>query len=70
MCFQAAEGRRDWSVTGVQTCALASGEVSSSVSKAVNLVIAGEEAGSKLEKAKKLGVKIIDESEFEKMLEE
>lgn len=46
------------------------GEVSSSVSKAVNLVIAGEEAGSKLEKAKKLGVKIIDESEFEKMLEE
>lgn len=46
------------------------GEVSSSVSKAVNLVIAGEEAGSKLEKAKKLGVKIIDESEFERMLEE
>ncbi len=44
------------------------GEVVSSVSKLTDLVLAGEEAGSKLEKAKKLGIKIIDESEFKKMI--
>ena len=32
------------------------------------LVIAGEAAGSKLEKAKKLGVKVIDEAEFKKLI--
>jgi DNA ligase (NAD+) len=35
-----------------------------SVSKKVNYVVAGEEAGSKLDKAKTLGIKIIDEEEF------
>ncbi|NLZ24908.1 MAG: NAD-dependent DNA ligase LigA [Clostridiales bacterium] len=44
------------------------GEVADSVSKGVTLVIAGEDAGSKLDKAMKLGIKIIDEREFEKML--
>jgi DNA ligase (NAD+) len=43
------------------------GKVSSSVSKKTNYVLAGEEAGSKLEKAQKLGVKIIHEAEFVKM---
>jgi DNA ligase (NAD+) len=44
------------------------GQVSSSVSKKTDYVLAGSEAGSKLDKAKDLGVKIIDESEFTKML--
>ena len=44
------------------------GEVASAVSKSVNLVVAGEDAGSKLEKAEKLGIRIIDENEFKSML--
>jgi DNA ligase (NAD+) len=44
------------------------GKVSGSVSKKTSYVLAGEEAGSKLEKAKKLGVRVIDENEFRKML--
>lgn len=44
------------------------GRVSSSVSKNTDFVLAGTEAGSKLNKAKKLGVKIIDEKDFEKMI--
>ena len=44
------------------------GVCQSSVTAKTTLVIAGEEAGSKLEKAKKLGVKIIDETQFLQML--
>lgn len=40
------------------------GKVSGSVSKKTSVVLAGEEAGSKLEKARELGVEIIDEAEF------
>ena len=46
------------------------GSVTESVSKAVNLVIVGEDAGSKLAKAEKLGIPTISEGEFLKMLEE
>ncbi len=44
------------------------GSVASSVSKKVNYVVVGEKPGSKLEKAKRLGVKIINEEEFLKLI--
>ena len=44
------------------------GVCQSSVTAKTTLVLAGEDAGSKLEKAKKLGVKIIDETAFKEML--
>jgi DNA ligase (NAD+) len=44
------------------------GKVSSSVSKNTSYVVSGEDAGSKLNSAKKLGVKVLNENEFLKML--
>lgn len=44
------------------------GRASSSVSKKTDYVLAGDEAGSKLEKAKQLGVKVIDEAEFDRLI--
>lgn len=44
------------------------GKVSGSVSKKTDYVVAGTEAGSKLTKAKELGVKVLDEAEFRKLL--
>lgn len=44
------------------------GECQSSVTSKTTLVIAGEAAGSKLEKAQKLGIEIIDETKFEEMI--
>jgi len=46
----------------------AGGNVSSSVSKKTDFVLAGDEAGSKLDKAKELGVKILSEKKFLDML--
>jgi DNA ligase (NAD+) len=45
-----------------------SGKVSSSVSAKTSYLLAGEEAGSKLDKAAKLGVKILDEASFRTMI--
>src|SRR5213592_2010634 len=44
------------------------GHISGSVSKKTDYVLAGTEAGSKLEKAKELGVRVIDEPQFRKMV--
>lgn len=44
------------------------GKVSGSVSKKTSYVVAGEDAGSKLQKARDLGVTVIDEAELLKML--
>ncbi|HMF55783.1 MAG TPA: NAD-dependent DNA ligase LigA [Pyrinomonadaceae bacterium] len=44
------------------------GRVTSSVSKKTDYIVAGEEAGSKLDKAQALGLKIIDEAAFREMI--
>ncbi|MEK7137447.1 MAG: NAD-dependent DNA ligase LigA, partial [Patescibacteria group bacterium] len=44
------------------------GSVSSSVSKKTDYVLAGAEPGTKMEKAKELGVKVIDEKEFRRII--
>ncbi|MFL5433504.1 MAG: NAD-dependent DNA ligase LigA, partial [Myxococcales bacterium] len=46
------------------------GRVSGSVSRKTDLVVAGEEAGSKLNKAKEFGVRIVDENAFRALLAE
>ena len=66
-----------WVITGTlsqpreeiaETIIARGGKVSGSVSKKTTYLVAGEDAGSKLEKAKKLGVRVLDEAEFRKIL--
>ena len=47
----------------------AGGKVAGSVSKKTDFVLAGAEAGSKLDKALALGVPVIDENQFKELLD-
>jgi len=56
---------RDWAKDMIEA---ADGKVSGSVSKKTHYVVAGAEAGSKLDKARELGVEIVDEDGLRRLL--
>ncbi len=71
-CGAQAAGRQDLVLTGTlpprtrdeakERSDAAGGKVSGSVSKKTDFVVAGDEAGSKLDKARELGVEVLDEA--------
>jgi len=67
--FTGALARRSRDEAGVEVMRHG-GKVSSSVSKLTNFVVVGSDPGSKHDKARSLGVTILTEDEFEKLLAE
>jgi DNA ligase (NAD+) len=72
-----ALGGTSWVITGTlseprdvfdETIRRNGGRVTASVSKKTNYLLAGEDAGSKLDKARQLGVEIVDEGKFREMI--
>lgn len=59
------EFKRDQAIKIIESLG---GEIMTAVSKGTTLLIAGEKAGSKLDKASKLGIKIIDEETFKSLI--
>lgn len=52
-----------------ETIAAHGGKATGSVSKKTNLVVVGENAGSKATKAEELGIRILNEAQFQQLLE-
>jgi DNA ligase (NAD+) len=69
LTFVVTGGLESFTRDGIaETIAAHGGKASSSVSKKTNYLLVGAEPGSKLAKAEELGVTIIDESAFKKLL--
>jgi len=69
MIFVFTGGLRKYTREDAQELAEAKGgKVSSSISSRTNFLVVGESPGSKLKKAVELGVKILSEKEFDKLL--
>ena len=63
-------GVKQLAITHFRLVEQAGGRVTDSVSKKTSLLVAGADAGSKLEKAEKLGVRVLDEPTLLQMLEQ
>ena len=61
---------RGLSVTVLEETPRLGGRASSSVSRKTSFVVAGEASGSKLAQAKKLGVRVLNETAFKKLIQQ
>ncbi len=61
--------QRSWPAARIRFAVVVNGKATESVSKKTSYLVLGENPGSKYEKAKKLGVKIIDEAGLQRLLD-